>query len=94
MRIIESYDNDTISNVIEIISAEYIHDYRIHVLFNDHSAVTIDFESLLSKSQHPSIKKYLDKGLFSNFNIEDGNLNWNDDDLIFPVYDLYSGTIA
>ena len=93
MKIIESYDNDTINDVIEIVSAEYVQDYLIRILFNDHSAVTIDFEPFLSKSQHPSIKKYLDRCLFSKFNIEDGNLNWNAYDLIFPVYDLYSGRI-
>jgi len=94
MRIIESYNNDAINDVIEVVSADYVHDHLIRILFNDHSVITIDFEPFLSKSQHPSIKKYLDKDLFKNFDIKDGNLNWNDYDLIFPVYDLYSGKIA
>ena len=39
------------------------------------------------------IKKYLDETLFKQFKIVDGNLNWNDYDLIFPIYDLYQGKI-
>jgi hypothetical protein len=30
---------------------------------------------------------------FKNFKIIDGNLNWNDYDLIFPVADLHEGKI-
>ena len=93
MKIIESYNTDIINNVIEVVSAKYVQDYNIHILFNDQSTATIDFEPFLSKSQHPSIKKYLDKNLFKKFGITDGNLNWNDYDLIFPVYDLHSGKI-
>jgi hypothetical protein len=42
---------------------------------------------------HPSIKKYLDERQFSNFNLSDGNLNWNDYGMIFPIWDLYNGKI-
>jgi hypothetical protein len=39
------------------------------------------------------IKKYKDKDLFKKFNLEYGELQWNDYDLAFPVYDLYKGII-
>ena len=39
------------------------------------------------------IQKYLDENKFSNFSLTDGNLNWNDYDLIFPISDLYNGRI-
>jgi hypothetical protein len=54
----------------------------------------VDFKPFLSKSLHPSIKKYLDENMFSNFSLTDGNLNWNDYDLIFPLSDLYNGQIG
>ena len=57
------------------------------------SALANPLTNFLSKSFHPSISKYLDENLFRNFEIKDGNLNWNDYDLIFPVYDLYEGNI-
>ena len=33
------------------------------------------------------------KDLFKKFNLEYGELQWNDYDLAFPIYDLYKGTI-
>jgi len=79
--------------IIGIDSAKYLSDYAIRVHFNDGSEKLIDFKPFLSKSLHPSIKKYLDENRFSKFDITDGNLNWNDYELIFPVWDLYNGKI-
>jgi hypothetical protein len=36
----------------------------------------------------------MDKERFKQFEIIDGNLNWNDYDMIFPVSDLKKGKIA
>jgi hypothetical protein len=52
-----------------------------------------DFQSFLESSLHPSIRKYLDEKKFTQFKIVDGNLNWNDYDLIFPIDDLYKGNL-
>jgi hypothetical protein len=35
----------------------------------------------------------LDESKFKQFLILDGNLNWNDYDLIFPIADLYQGIV-
>jgi len=35
----------------------------------------------------------MDEDKFSNFSLSDGNLNWNDYDLIFSISDLYNGRI-
>jgi hypothetical protein len=53
----------------------------------------VDFKSFLETSSHPSIKKYLDETKFKQFIILDGNLNWNDYDLIFPIADLHQGVV-
>jgi hypothetical protein len=35
----------------------------------------------------------LNTTVFETVNIVDGNLNWNDYDMIFPVWDLYNGAV-
>ncbi len=95
MRIIIEYNNiDDEANQLKIDSAKYLSDYAIRIKFNDGSEKLVDFKPFLSKSLHPSIKKYLDENQFSNFSLTDGNLNWNDYDLIFPISDLYDGKIS
>jgi len=95
MRIIVDYkDSKSGFNQLKIDSAKYLSDYAIRIRFNDGSEKLVDFKPFLSKSLHPSIKKYLDENKFSNFSLTDGNLNWNDYDLIFPLSDLYNGQIV
>jgi hypothetical protein len=94
MRIIVDYtEHVTGSDQIRIDSAKYLSDYAIRIKFSDGNEKLVDFRPFLSKSLHPSIKKYLDENKFSNFSLTDGNLNWNDYDLIFPISDLYNGKI-
>jgi hypothetical protein len=78
---------------LKIESANYLSDYAIRIVFNNGIDRLVDFKPFLSKSFHPSIKKYLDEKMFSKFRLTDGNLNWNDYDLIFPISDLYNGKI-
>lgn len=78
---------------LKIDSARYLSDYVIRLKFNDGTEKLVDFKPFLSKSLHPSINKYLDEKKFSSFSITDGNLNWNDYDLIFPIWNLYTGKI-
>lgn len=92
MNIVVDY-NDKDNDVIKIESAKHIGDYLIKIFFNDGKEKTIDFKEFLHKSLNPSIIKYRNNNLFSNFQIIDGNLNWNDYDMIFPIWDLYSGKL-
>ena len=95
MRIIVDYnDSPSEFNQLKIDSAKYLSDYAIRIKFNDGNERLVDFKPFLSKSLHPSIKKYLDESKFSGFSLIDGNLNWNDYDLIFPISDLYKGEIG
>jgi hypothetical protein len=93
MKIIKDYHTSQIINVIEVISANYISDYTIRILFNDGNEKLVDFKPFLTRSLHPLISKYLDESQFKHFEITNGNLNWNDYDLIFPVHNLYEGLI-
>jgi len=78
---------------LKIESARYLGDFAIRIQFNDGSNRLVDFKPFLMKSLHPSIKKYLNEEYFTKFQIVNGNLNWNDYDLIFPIWDLYKGKI-
>jgi hypothetical protein len=93
MKIVQNYSDNVITDVIEVTSANYIGDYAIKVFFNDETEKLIDFKPFLVKSLHPSISKYLDENLFKKFEISNGNLNWNDYDLIFPIHNLHDGVI-
>ncbi len=79
---------------IEVIKANWIRDYLIEITFSDGKIQHVDFESFLKKSKHPEIQKYLNIELFKKFEIKDGNIDWNDFDLIFPISDLYIGDIV
>jgi len=92
MKIIEEYTNLPV-DLIEIKSAIYIGDFAIRVFFNDGFNRLVDFKPFLESSLHPSIRKYLDETMFNQFEIIDGNLNWNDYDMIFPIIDLREGKI-
>lgn len=81
------------TEVIDITSARYIGDHAIRLTFIDGFEKLVNFKPFLSKSLHPSLRKYRDENLFSKFEIIDGNLNWNDYDLIFPIDDLYNDKI-
>lgn len=81
------------TQTIRIINASYLEDYVIKIEFEDGTKRLVDFKPFLTKAGHPSIKKYQDETTFKTFGIVDGNLNWNDYDMIFPVWELYRGVI-
>ena len=85
--------DNSIDKPISIINAKNISNYHILIEFNDGTEKFVDFSIFLLNAQHQSIKKYLNKKLFNSFQIIDGNLNWNDYDMIFPISDLYKGKI-
>lgn len=92
MKINEQYIAYDVGDIM-IQSAIYIKDYSIKITFTDGSEQLVDFSSFLDKAIHPSIKKYLNKELFVTFQIVNGNLNWNNYDLIFPISQLYNGAV-
>lgn len=79
--------------IISIIDAQYVQDYKIKLTFNDETNQTIDFYPFLSHSLNPLIRKYLDKSEFGKFNLDNGDLEWNDFDLCFPIADLYENNL-
>jgi hypothetical protein len=85
--------NDNESTILYVTQATYAEDYTIQIRFNDKTEQIVDFSRFLFAATHPSIRKYLDLSLFKQFRVKDGDLMWGDMDLIFPVWDLYTGKI-
>ena len=94
MKIVTEYNPDMEVDVIEITSAVYIDDFVLRIDFNDGTIQDVDFRPFLNNAQHPSARQYLDKAKFQEFTIVDGNLNWHDYELIFPLDALYHGCIT
>ena len=79
----------TENQIIFIENADYLNGYKIRLHFNDQMTQTIDFENFILSSTNLHIAKYSDLAIFKNFSITDGDLEWNDYDLCFPIADLY-----
>lgn len=77
------------NQTILIENADYLDGYKIRLQFNDQTTQAIDFKNFICLSNNPHIAKYSDLELFKNFSITDGDLEWNDYDLCFPIADLY-----
>lgn len=80
--------------VVRIETAEYVPPYKLRLRFDDAHESLVDFGPFLSQSRHPAIQAYHDRKRFRNFTIENGFLQWNDFDLVFPMADLYEGKIS
>ena len=78
---------------LSIEEAQYLDKYKIKLKFNDGKESIIDLSNFISNSQHPDIQKYKDENLLKNFKLEYGEIQWNDYELAFPIYDLYQGKI-
>ncbi|MDZ7853025.1 MAG: DUF2442 domain-containing protein [Halomonas sp.] len=63
--------------------------YQLSLTFSDGKETVIDFEGFLKATSNPHIRKYLDITKFQEYSLMDGDLQWNDYDLCFPVADLY-----
>ena len=75
--------------VIEVVSAEYLGDYALKIQFNDGRLQVIHFKSFIFNNLHPEIVKYRDESLFKEFTVSNGDLEWHDYSLCFPIADLY-----
>ena len=81
------------NQIIKIEKVNYLGDYKLKLAFNDKSEQSVDFYPFLSNSLNPLIRKYLDEKKFKEFELDDGDLEWNDYALCFPIADLYENAI-
>ena len=83
----------TKDQIIKIEKASYLGGHKLKLSFNDGVEQMIDFAPFLSSSLNPLIRKYLNLEEFNKYEVDDGDLEWNDYDLCFPVADLYENNI-
>lgn len=79
--------------IVSIIKANYKGDFRIEFCFSDNTHKTIDFKDFIMNAKNPMTKKYQNEDLFKKYSIQYGDIQWNDFELCFPVWDLYQGII-
>ena len=79
--------------VISIEKVNCLGDYKLEHVFNDSSRQMLGFFPFLSSSRNSHIRKYLDIEKFRNYSLDDGDLQWNDYDLCFPIADLHENRI-
>jgi hypothetical protein len=86
--------NQADNPIIEVTQVIQLVDYVLESKFSDGKTTRVEFKKFLEAASHPEIRKYLDSKNFSEFELKDGNVIWNDYELIFPISDLYSGEIG
>jgi len=91
---IEKYLMISDEQVISVEKVNQLSDFKLEVEFNDKTRQVIDFYPFLSLSRNPLIRRYLSPEEFSKFEIDEGDLEWNDYDLCFPISDLYKNRIV
>ncbi len=89
MRIVDKTKKVTDAQLFSVREATYVDNYKIRVKFTNGKTRTIDCGNFLKKQTHPSLKKYLNISQFKIFRIQNGNINWNNYEMIFPVEALY-----
>ncbi len=86
--------NATAPSVIQLDRATLAGPHKLRLEFADGKVTTVAFGPFLRASRHPDLRRYLKKENFSRFVVEDGQLHWDDFDLVFPLAQLYEGKIA
>lgn len=77
-----------------VTKAEVSDDLTVKVVFSDNTSQTVDVGGYIRRHPHPQYNKYLDPKRFRRFAIEHGNVVWGRNwDLVFPVEQLYAGTL-
>ena len=94
MRVIETAVAEMPTQVLAVAAAEVVAPHTLRIAFTTGEQRTVDFGPFLRRATHPSIQAYLEKEKFCQFAIVNGNVNWNDYDLIFPLAALHDGAIS
>ncbi|MDR2149158.1 MAG: DUF2442 domain-containing protein [Tannerella sp.] len=92
IKIVKDYSTDYL-NIPKVKTANYVKDYVLEIKFVNGERKNVDFEAFLKKSLNPFVKKYINKDNFLQFSVINGNINWNNYDMIFPVENLYTGIL-
>jgi hypothetical protein len=78
---------------LRVTEAKYVSGYKLLLTFNDDAVRLVDFGPFLARARNPDTTDFRDLKKFKRFHIEDGDLMWGDYQMIFPIMDLYRGSL-
>lgn len=78
---------------LKITDVDHLDGFALKITFDDGKIQAVDFKPFFENTQHPEIAKYLDLKFFKQYELIDGDLVWNDFDLVFPIWDLYTNSL-
>ncbi|MBI3192179.1 MAG: DUF2442 domain-containing protein [Pedosphaera parvula] len=81
------------TDFLEVTEAKYVSGYKLLLTFNDGAVRLVDFGPFLDKARNPDTTDFRDLKKFKSFHIQEGDLMWGDYQMIFPIMDLYRGSI-
>lgn len=72
--------------MISVVKAEYLGEYKIHLIFNDGKKGEIDFSEIIARDHRPIFKQLEDLSKFKNFKIGFDTVIWPNDLDIAPEF--------
>ncbi len=75
---------------LSVVKVKPLAGHILEISLNDSHTSIVDFAPFIFGVCHPDYEQYRSVESFLTFEIEDGNLNWGDYTMIFPVENLYS----
>ncbi|WP_166267244.1 DUF2442 domain-containing protein [Marinobacter caseinilyticus] len=78
---------------LSIKKVKHVKSHILELTFSDGHIQLVDFAPFIFSNGHPDYDRYKTEEGFLTFDVVDGNLNWDDYTMIFPVEDLYRGKI-
>jgi len=79
---------------LSVNSVEHKIGHILDIEFTDGHHEVVDFSKFIFTSGHPDYDKYKSVPEFLKYEIIDGNLNWDNYRMIFPIEDLYHNKIV
>ncbi|MFT7561687.1 MAG: hypothetical protein ACI93R_003616 [Flavobacteriales bacterium] len=74
-------------------SVDHLSGHILEITFSDDFKQVVDFSLFIFSNGHPDYDQYKKVEKFLTYEVVDGNLNWDDYTMIFPVEDLYKNTL-
>jgi len=82
-------------NVLSVINVTYVGNLSVKIEFSDGVVRVVNIGDFIHRHPHPQYNKYLNEKKMRCFSMENGNVVWGKNwDLIFPIEQLYKGTLS
>ncbi|MBV2129993.1 DUF2442 domain-containing protein [Arsukibacterium indicum] len=76
-------------SALSVVNVKHITGHILDITFSDGYNAVVDFAPFIFSVGHPDYEQYKKLDNFLAYKLDDGNLNWDDYTMIFPVEDLY-----